>query len=143
MQRNFAVALFIIVMLCGGCSSGTTKPGGKDTESASGKTFMDVNKQVPPRLEWNRDISSRSGGTFSFRVTSQGPFSVIVVTDKGYQAIQGNNRKAFDKEDVLLTVDSVEPSLDGKVTVPAGRSWFIVKNQTDKQVDMRLQCFAP
>jgi hypothetical protein len=102
---------------------------------------MDAKRQVPPRLEWNRDILSRSGGTLTFRVTSQGPFAVTVVTDKGYQSLQGGSQQAFDKRELLLTLDSRETSMEGRVTVPAGRSWFIIENQTNKNVEMHLQCF--
>jgi hypothetical protein len=143
MPTAFLVAGCILGLLCGGCSSGTNKSSGGGEASGSGKAFMDVKRQIPPRLEWNRDLFSRSGGTLTFRVTSQGPFAVTIVTDKAYQAMQRGDRKAFSKEDVLLTIDSKEPSFDGKVTVPAGRSWFIIENQTEKKVEMHLQCFAP
>jgi hypothetical protein len=78
----------------------------------------------------------------SFRVTSQGPFAVIVVTDKAHKAIKTNDRKAM-KEGLLLTVDSKATTYEGKVNLPAGSSHFIIENQTDKKVELHLQCFAP
>jgi len=53
------------------------------------------------------------------------------------------DRKALKKEEVLLTEDSKEAALEGKVTLPVGSSWFIIENRTDKKVEMHLQCLAP
>jgi hypothetical protein len=105
------------------------------------KAFIDQKKEIGPRLEWNREVNSKSGGTFSFRVTSDGPFAVTLITDKGYKAIKMG--KTLTKQDLLLTVDSKDPSFEGKATVAAGSSWFIIENQTDKNVTIHLQCFAP
>jgi hypothetical protein len=49
---------------------------------------LDQKKEIGPHLEWNREVTSKSGGTITFRVDSQGPFGVTVVNDKGYKAIQ-------------------------------------------------------
>jgi hypothetical protein len=66
-----------------------------------------------------------------------------VVTEKGYKAVQGGNRNALSKEDVLFTTDSKESTYEGKVTLPPGSVWFILENQMDKYAEIRLQCFAP
>jgi hypothetical protein len=105
--------------------------------------FLDQQKDVPPRMEWTREVTSRNGGTITFLVTSPGPFGVTVISDKVYKTLRGGNRTALAKEDVLLTVDSKEPTLMESVTVPAGSTWFIIENQTDKNAEIRLQCFAP
>jgi len=120
----------VVASLCCGCGSG------------GGKAFLDQKKEIGPRLEWSREITSKSGGTIRFRVTSQGPFGLTVVTDKGYKAIQGD-RKALSKEDVLLTTDSKASTYEGNVALPPGSSWFIIENQTDGNAELRLQCFAP
>jgi hypothetical protein len=112
-------------------------------QPAGAATFLDEEKEVPPRLEWNREVGSRQGGTFPFRVTSQGPFALTVVTDRGYKALQKGDRQSFKKEDVLLTVDSKGPTLDGEVTIPPGSSYFIIENHADKAVRLHLQCFVP
>jgi hypothetical protein len=126
-----------------GCTSKTGNPTGAAGPGGPGKAFLDQKKEVPPRKEWTREVVSRGGGTFTFRVASQGPFAVTVITDKGYKALQGGDRNPVAKEDVLLTVDSKEPTLEKSITVPAGSSWFIIENQTDKNVEIHLQCFAP
>ena len=135
---TLSVTLCAIALVGAGCGSGANK-----SEGGTAKAFLDKKKKIPPRLEWNTNVISKSGGTFSFRVTSQGPFAVTVVTDAGYQAIQNKNQKGFNKADVLLTADSRNPTYEGKVTVPAGASWFIIENQADKEVELHLQCFAP
>jgi hypothetical protein len=48
----------------------------------------------------------------------------------------------LNKQDVLLTVDSKEPQLEGSVTLPPGSSWFIIENRAGRAAQIRLQCFA-
>jgi hypothetical protein len=132
-----AAAAGTLFLLCGCGGPGTTTSGG------GGKAFLDQKKEVGPHLEWNRDVVAKKEGTITFRVASQGPFSVTVVTEKGYKALQAGDRKALKKEEVLLTEDSKEAALEGKVTLPVGSSWFIIENRTDKKVEMHLQCLAP
>jgi hypothetical protein len=151
--RIFAsIALCAIILSCEGCGSGTNQTPRPSTSGASapgtgapapGKAFLDERREVPPHLEWNREVTSSQGGPFSFRVDSQGPFSVTVVTDRGYKALKAGDQKGFQKTDVLLTVDSQGPTYEGKVTVPAGSAHFIIENQAAKKVEFRLQCFAP
>jgi hypothetical protein len=101
--------------------------------------FLDAKKQVPSRREWNRDVISRQGGTISFRLTSQGPFSVLVLTDRGRKALLGGGQLL--KEDGLFNIDAPGPVFEGKVTVPPGPSWFIIENQASQAVEMHLECF--
>jgi hypothetical protein len=149
MRISGPVALCTVVLLCTGCGSGTNKtpqggtPGAGASAAAApgaGKPFLDERKEVGPRLEWNREVTSRKGGTIAFRVDSQGPFAVSLVTDKGYKALQGGDKKSFKKDYVLLTVDSKGPSYEGKATIPTGSSYFIIENQTGKKVEFHLQC---
>jgi hypothetical protein len=125
-----------LILLCCGCGSGADRPAG------AGRAFLDEKKEVPPRLEWNREVTSRAGGTMSFRVTSEGPFSVTVVTARAYNALKAGN-KAFDKADILLTLNVKGATHEGQVTIPAGSSYFIIENHTDRKVQMHLQCFEP
>ena len=136
-----------IAILCVGCrqdakDSNSTPNASKGT-TPTGNVFLDKKKQIPAGLEWNTNVVSKSGGQFSFRVASQGPFAVTIVAEAGYQAMKNNDRKNFKKSDMLLTVDSKENNYDGKVTVPAGTSWFIIENQAKTEVEFHLQCFAP
>jgi hypothetical protein len=116
--------------------------GQTSTIPADSKPFLDQKKQVPPGLDWNREITTRRGGTVLFRVTGPGAFAVTVVTDRTYRALTNRDRKAMRKEDVLLTVDAKGPTYEGKVPVPPGTSWFIIENQSDSDVEFQLQCFA-
>jgi len=92
-------------------------------------------------MEWSREIVSRRGGSFAFRVRSQGPIGVTIVTDRGYKTAMTRDEKSFKKDDVILTVDSKDGLFEGTATVTAGSSWFIIENQTDKEVEIHLQCF--
>jgi hypothetical protein len=147
MTHAHPVAVLALVLMVAGCGSGTNPPTAPGPSSGGGiphpasKPFLDQEKDIPAQLEWNREIVSQRGGTFSFRVTSQGPFAVTVVTDKGLRAAKAGDRKAFDNRDLLLTVDSRGTSFESKVTVPAGTSWFIIENQTNNTVKMHLQCW--
>lgn len=115
----------------------------RSAESSNPFRELDQKKQIGPWLEWNREVTSKNGGTINFRVTSQGPCRVTVVTDEGYKAVQGGNRKTFNKEDVLLATDSKESMYEGWVTLSPGSSWFIIENQTAKNVELHLQSLAP
>jgi hypothetical protein len=131
--------------MTGGSASGPTAGAGPQAgpaapQGASPMPFLDQKKQVPPQQEWTREIASRRGGTISFRVTSQGPFAVTLVTGRGYQALV--NGAALSKEDGLLSLDCKGPSHEGKVTVPPGSSWFILENHTNQAAEMHLECFA-
>src|SRR5262249_24324357 len=99
--------------------------------------------EIVPQQEWNREVTSRNGGTIAFRVESQGPFAVTVVTDRGYKALVGGNASAIKKEDMLLTIDSTEPTLERDITIPPGSSWFIIRNDINQKAEIHLQCFPP
>jgi len=111
-----------------------------DAQGGGSAPFVDQKKQVPARREWTKEIVSRRGGPLSFRVTSQGPFAVTVVTDRGYKALLGG--AALNREDGLLSRDSGGTPLEGIVTVPAGSAWFILENQASQAVEMHLECLA-
>jgi hypothetical protein len=158
MRSPTCLAVGILLLHCAGCESepgnpvsgAKPSPSVKTTKSSpagtnlsrgprsSSKTFLNQTKKVPARREWTREVNSRNGGAISFRVASQGPFAVTIVTDQAFKALQSG--KAPDKSDLLLTIDSPEATYPGKVTIPAGSSWFIIENQTDKEVEFRLEC---
>ena len=131
-----------VVVFCVGCRQEAQDTKGKNPNPVR-TAFLDKKKQIPAGLEWNTDVTSKAGGEFSFRVTSQGPFAVTIVNEAGYRAMKKNDQKNFKKSDVLLTVDSKENTYEGKVRVPPGASWFIIENQAKKEVEVHLQCFAP
>ena len=114
------------------------------TESGESKiTFIDEKKEISPRMEWNREVVLRTGGTFTFQVTSQGAFSVMVITEKAYNAMLQHDMEGVDKEDVLFFQDSKELTLKKSITVPMGSSWFVIENRTYKTVEFHFQCFLP
>ncbi len=105
--------------------------------------FLDQRKTIPAGQEWSREVAARQGGTITFRITSQGPFAVTVVTAAAFQAARADNKAAFKKKDVLLVNDCKAPQYQGSVKLPAGSSWFILKNAAGKPVEFRLECFPP
>lgn len=118
-------------------------PSSQEGVAGPGKPFLDQSRDVGPHLEWNREVVSKKGGAITFRVTSQGPFAVTVVTGKAYEAVRRGARKGLNKQDLLLTIDSTETTYEGKVAIPPGSAWFIIENLTDMDVKITLQCFAP
>jgi hypothetical protein len=142
---HYAILVGLALAPLAGCTankaSNTTQANTRAASPAR-RTFLDETRQVPPRKEWTREITSRGGGTFMFRVESQGPFEVTVVTDKGFRALTGADQSTFSKQDVLLKAVSKEPTLEKSATVPPGSSWFIIENQSDKPVQLHLQCFS-
>lgn len=137
MKFRPSAVVWLMIVLAQGCDSGTGQ------SAKAGKPFLDQTKEVAPHQEWSREVTARKGGTITFHITSQAPFAVTVVTDKGFKALQGNNKKQFDKVDVLLTLDSKGTTHEGQVALPAGSSYFIIENQSDKKVEIHLQCFPP
>jgi hypothetical protein len=81
-------------------------------DSKGKKAFLDATFEVPPHKEWNKEVTAKRGGTISFRVTSQGPFAVTVITDKGRKALTSGAKG--DKADILLTQDSRTPTAEGE-----------------------------
>lgn len=148
--RFFRLATLGLLFAVAGLGISSSQSGPKADKSATSRprkpranaAFLDQCKAIAPHLEWNREVVSRRGGVFTFVITSEGPFSITLVTNRGYRAILSQDRSAFKKEDVLLTADAKGTTYKGKAFVPPGSSWFIIENQTDKTVMMRLQCFA-
>jgi hypothetical protein len=109
--------------------------------SPRARAFLDQTKEVPPGLEWAKEVMARKAAPIAFRIDSQGPFSVTVVSGAGYQALMAGDRKSFNRSDGLLTADSDGPTYEGTVAMPAGSSYFIIKNRSSKPVEFHLQCF--
>jgi hypothetical protein len=108
---------------------------------SSGRAFVDEKKEVPAGLEWNKQVGSRLGGAISFRVDSQGPFGVTVVTDEAHKAIMAGVKRPMTKASVMLVADAEGPTYEGKVTIPSGFSYIILENRSKKSVEFHLQCF--
>jgi len=160
MQLSRPISGWLLVLLCGGCEAERRQPapavkpasnpkkevGTIATPPASKprpqvRAFLDDKKEVSPGVEWNREVGSRNGGTISFRVDSQGPFAVTIVTGESYKSLMAGNQRPLTQSDVLLTADCKGPTYEGKVKIPAGSSYFIVANRAGKAVEFRLQCF--
>ncbi len=160
MRQSRSMGVWFLVLLCTGCEEESRQPataskpasspkrevGTVTTPSASEphspvRAFLDQKKEVNPGVEWNREVSSRNGGTITFRVDSQGPFAVTIVTGQAYKSILARDQKPLTRSDVLLTADSQGPTYEGKVTVTAGSSYFIIANRANKPVEFHLQCY--
>lgn len=155
MKRAAQLSVAVLAWISAGCDSASNEPvpssqppparkaASRPPSSAPRKPvgpFLDQKKTVPPHLEWTREVSSKRGGLIAFRVESQGPFAITVVTDRAIKAMKSGSQTPIDRSEILLTADANGPSHDGKVTVPAGSSWFILENRADNPVEFRLQC---
>ncbi|MFL5243759.1 MAG: hypothetical protein ACJ8FY_16785 [Gemmataceae bacterium] len=147
MKIAFLTSVLLVLGLFSGCKSKKTDtaessgPAKDGNVSLAGKAFLDQKKEIGPQLEWSREVVSKAGGTIAFRITSQGPFGVTVVTGAAWKAMQSRNEKAMNKADVLLSTNSKGPTYEGKVTIPAGSSFFILENQSNNKVEFHLECF--
>ena len=61
------------------------------------------------------DIVSAKGGMVRYVITSEGLFSISVVTDEAYQILTGKKPGKPEKKDLLLTLDSKSNSYEGKI----------------------------
>jgi hypothetical protein len=102
-------------------------------------TYVDESMDVPPGLEWSRQIVSHLGGRIDFKVESEGPFSVTLLTDRGYQAAKKRDKDAASPEDLLFTIDSSGESVEQTVTLPEGSSWFVILNRAEQTTRVSLQ----
>ena len=127
---------------CGSCAVGVGTGAGSSGERAAparpAAPFLDQTQEVPAGREWMREVTSRAGGTIAFRVDSQGPFAVTVITDKGMQAVKGGSGPS--REDLLLTADSRGNTHEGKIALSAGSSSFIIENRAGRPATLRLVC---
>ena len=136
MKLAHPAAVYVIVLLAGGCGGGSPQP------AATRKPFLDEKFEVPPSLEWSKEVTAKKGGAaITYRITSQGPLALTIVTEKGYKALTGSDKNAFDKADFLHKDDSTGSSLEGSITLPPGSSYFIIQNRSDQKVEIRLECF--
>ncbi|MFN7139606.1 MAG: hypothetical protein ACK4UN_09720 [Limisphaerales bacterium] len=115
--------------------------GGRESASKPGNLFLNESKQVPARMEWNREIVSKKEGQIRFVVSSPKPFAVTLVTDKAYKDMRKGVKRKLGKEDVLLSIDCKEPSFEKTLSLKPGSYHFIIENQSDKEVPIKLQCF--
>src|SRR5262249_7797522 len=108
-------------------------PGGLEGvgKGGPGAPFLDQRKTMPAKLEWNREIVSRFGGPMKFRITSQGPFSVILVTSRVHKAMLANTITPDMKKECLVDVDAKGSELERTVTLLPGSYVFIIENQAN------------
>src|SRR5262245_49656625 len=92
-MRTTVTFLLVTLMIAGSAckkkDNSAPEPGGVGSPSgipSANAPFLQGTKDIPARLEWNRDFVSAKGGVIGFRVSSTAPFSVTVVTDKGRNA---------------------------------------------------------
>jgi hypothetical protein len=116
-------------------------PPASNVTTVSLRAIVDAQYNIHVGEQWAREIKSATGGTISFRITSQGPFSVTVVTEKAYKAIVARQKGGYKKTDLLLIADSSAPEYQDYVTLPAGSNYFIIRNNTNKLVHVHLEAF--
>ena len=124
MRIYLVTALFIV------CFSGLAQ-----------ESFLKQSKEVLPRLEWNREIVTKQGGEIRFRVSSAERFGVTLITDQAFKDLRSGVKKRLGKADLLLTLDNRQPSLERTITLKPGSYHFILENQSDRKVEMKLECF--
>ncbi len=96
-------------------------------------------KAVPPNLEWNREFICTNDSKLRFRVKSSEPLSISIIADRLYQAAKEGNKAGIVREDMILTLDCIEPEFEGIVRIKKqGTYWFVLKNRSNKEVNMEL-----
>lgn len=105
--------------------------------------FLDDSMDMGGGNTFIREITADTAGEITFRVTSQGGFTVFVVTADGYRVVKENPKQKFPEDELLLMAVSKSPTYEGAVTVPVGSSYFFIKNDTTDKVHLRLECFPP
>lgn len=119
-------------------ASATPTPNPAPAPRPKAPAFLDQTREVDPGQAWSREVVSKRGGAIDFRVESQGSFSVSVLTDTGYRAVQAGSGPL--QADLLMSADAKGASYEGKVTLPAGQSWVIIENRSGKKAPIHLVC---
>jgi hypothetical protein len=106
--------------------------------------FLQQEKEVPPGLEWSREIVARATGSIRCNIRSLPPFAITLVTDRAFQATKRHDITGIAKSDLLLAVDVTAPEWEREIQLPdAGSYWFIIENRTSGVSKINLRCSAP
>jgi hypothetical protein len=62
------------------------------------------------------------------------------MSEQGKETIYKSGMEALNKSDLYLKHESKGPSYEGKVDVPAGNSVFRIRNDSDKNAEVTLEC---
>jgi hypothetical protein len=115
--------------------------GGADKPESEPAAFVDQKKQVPPGREWHREVRTDKAGRVTFRISSHGPLGVTVVADRSFKAMAAGKREAVRPEDLVFAIDTPGPTYTSVIRLPAGSSWFMIENRSDRTAEIRLECF--
>jgi hypothetical protein len=112
----------------------------------TGSVLLDQTKTVPAGHDWNREVVNRlyPGGKIRYRIDAPGPFSLTVLTDRGYQMLLKLMKGApgkLDPSDVLMTKDFKGPVLESSINLKPGSHWFMITNNLPKPAKLRLRCW--
>ena len=105
-----------------------------------GKSLIDLKRQVPIAKEWNSPVAAPKDCTMAVKVEDKGPFSILLVADRSYQAMLKGNPRGMVKADVLLDTKVAGASYAGEIKFPRGTAWFIIENGSGQPADFHLVC---
>ena len=133
MRRVFALAILPLLCSCGRAPEALEGP----------KAAIDETKTVPAGAEWNRQIIAKNEGVMTYGVETPAKFSLTLITDKGFKAVQARKEAGIAKSDVLFTKDFDPPSHILRSSVPAGSYWLMIRNNSDTAQQVRLIVWEP
>ena len=110
-------------------------------QSFAGTAFLEQSKEVLPMQEWNREISSSTGGKIEIKIESQSSVSVLLIADRTFQAIKKRDQNGIHKSDIVLNIPSSPCPLKEELVLPAGTFWFMIQNLGDTKETIGLTCY--
>jgi hypothetical protein len=130
------------VTLPAGPNAGTADTPVPQLGSADSRpTIIDQTRAIPPRLEWTREIGLKRSGTITFRITSPQPYSVTVISGRAMQAMQRRESSGVTRADLVMTKDYPAGTSEETLSMDPGAWWFVIGNQSEDTVQIRLECF--
>jgi hypothetical protein len=111
--------------------------------ASSVRPFIDEKFVVKPSDMWHREIKAPRAGTIRFRVEAKTPFFVYVVTNHGHEVLNGANPNSIKQEDLLFKQNSDGHTMEDRVSLPPGSSWFLIESASNKEMEVHLECFRP
>jgi hypothetical protein len=103
--------------------------------------FLDQKKTVRGGLEWSREVTLRKPGALRMRISSTQRFSVLVMSDKAYKGAMNNRPDQVTRDEIHFDADPRTESLEQTVTLPAGSTWVMIKNESGSEAEIHLECF--
>jgi hypothetical protein len=98
---------------------------------------------VGPKQMWCRGIEARHAGKILYAVDSHGPFTIMLVNERGYRAVVATkDYRAIRRSDVIQMKSVSAASCHSSAMISPGSTVFLIWNDTGQTNQIRFRCWA-